>query len=298
MQHALKWLIVCAVVVTAQLSPAASVNDFAVYNRVDSSNNILLPGRLHIPADFAANPNVERPLIMFLHGSGASGTDNVAQLNSVIDNLLYTAKDRGAFLYAPQTDAGWSDSTILTWAMEMIDLAIAESHVDARRIYVTGYSMGGGGAWSFLNLFHDRVAATVPLAGVPPALEFDPAKLINEPIWAIHGRRDTNVPVEVTRDVIASLLTEAGLAEPTYIPALTQGPLRQYDFSPLALHYTEMSGGHNIPPAVYHPTLPPIQPAMYDWMFSQVQVPEPLAFVQASGAVIFLLRVRSSGRRV
>jgi pimeloyl-ACP methyl ester carboxylesterase len=206
-----------------------------------------------------------------------------------IDNLLYTAKDRGAFLYAPQTNVGWSDSTVLSWAMDMIDLAINERNVDPRRIYLTGYSMGGGGAWSFLNLFHDRVAATVPLAGVPPAPGFDPARLVNEPIWAIHGRRDTTVPVEVTRDVIGSFLTEAGLPEPAYLPALTQGPLRQYDFLPLNLHYTETPAGHSIAPTVYHPTLRPINPALYDWMFSQVQVPEPGTFVLGVGGIMALL---------
>ena len=37
---------------------AANVNDFQVYNYTDSGNNVILPGRLFVPADYAANPNV------------------------------------------------------------------------------------------------------------------------------------------------------------------------------------------------------------------------------------------------
>ena len=42
---------------------------------------------------------------------------------------------------------------------------------------------------------------------------------------------------------------------------------------------TELSGGHGITPAVYHPTANRV---LYDWMFSQVQVPEPATVLLAS----------------
>lgn len=139
-----------------------------------------------------------------------------------------------------------------------------------------------------------RIAATVPICGVPPAPGFDVEKLIDEPIWAFHGRRDATVSVTVTRDVIGSFLAEAGLPAPTYPAPLTQGPQVQYDFSPLNLRYTDMSGAHGITPNVYNAAL---NPQLYDWMFSQSQIPEPTTFHLAVIALYASLAGRRTGRK-
>ena len=254
---------------------AANVSDFLVDNYLDASNNILLPGRLHVPTEYATDPTTPRPLILFLHGSGESGTNNTSQVNGNIDNLLAAAKSRGAFLYAPQTNIGWANSTLLGYAMSMVDRAIADQSVDPNRIYVTGLSMGGGGAWNFLNQFPNRVAATVPICGVSPSLNFMPAQLLNEPIWAFHGRFDATVPTTVTRDIINTFLTLAGQPIPTYPPLNTFGPNVQFDFPPLDLHYTDYRGGHDIWSPVYNTS------ELYDWMFAHGDVPEPSTVVLA-----------------
>ncbi len=263
-----------AALVPAASACAANVSDFAVFNYLDNNGNVLLPGRLYVPTDFATNPNIPRPIILFFHGSGESGTNNTSQVNGNIDNLLTAAKNRGAFLYAPQTNFGWSDPTILSWAMTMVDRAITDYHADTDRFYVTGLSLGGGGTWNFLDLYPDRVAAAVPICGSPPAPYFQPATILHEPIWAFHGRFDSTVPVGVTRDIIDSLLTEAGQTPPTYLPPNTFAPHIQYDFPPLDLHYTDMRGGHGIWPEVYN-DFSIDNEYLYDWLFSHTQVPEP-----------------------
>jgi predicted peptidase len=251
---------------------AANVSDFINYSVVDGNNN-LLPGRLHIPADYATNPNIERPLLLFLHGGGESGTNNLAQINANIDNLLAAAKQRGAFLYAPQTNSGWgSGGPSIPNAITMIDRTIADFNVDTNRVYVTGLSLGGGGVWNVLYQFADRIAASVPICAVWPPPNFMPSDHLDEPIWAFHGRFDTVIPATATRDAINSLLTEAGLPHPTYPPLFSFGPNVQFDFPPLDLHYTDWRGSHGIWGEVYNPAT---NGALYDWLFSQSQVPEP-----------------------
>ena len=263
---------------------AASVNDFITYSYTD--NSPLLPGRLHVPTEYASDPSELRPLILFLHGSGESGTDNLKQINGNIDNLLTAAKAREAFLYAPQTNIGWEDPNMLAHAMTMIDRAIADRSVDPNRIYVTGLSMGGGGVWTFLNQFADRVAAAVPICGVYPSSAYMPSNIVNEPIWAFHGRSDKNVPVQVTRDVVNSLLIEAGLPIPTYTPSTNVfGPNILFQNPPLDLRYLDMRGDHGIWPTVYN------MPELYDWMFAHGAVPEPgtitLVFVACCGFAMY-----------
>src|SRR4051812_12664924 len=175
-------IVILSVFVIARSATPASISDFLSYSFLDNNNHPLLPGLLHVPAEYATDPTTPRPLILFFHGSGESGTNNVNQVNGNIDNLLAAAKARGAFLYAPQTNIGWENTTLFSDAMTMIDRAIAERDVDANRIYVTGLSMGGGGVWNFLNQFPDRVAAAVPICAVDPSSSFLPANVVNEPI--------------------------------------------------------------------------------------------------------------------
>jgi len=281
-------LLCFAALIPSQRLTAADPNEFLEYNYLDSGNNLLLPGRLYVPASYATTPQKFRPLILFLHGGGEWGTDNISQVNGNIDGLLAGAKARDAFLYAPQTHTGWSNTTVFDYTMSMIDRAISERSVDTNRIYVTGISMGGGGAWNFLNQFPDRVAATVPIAGVTPVPGFDYNRLLNEPIWAFHGRRDTTVPATVTRDVINNFLTLAGIPIPTYPELNTFGVDIKYDFPPLDLHYTDHRLTHVIWDRVY------TTPALYDWMFAHGVVPEPntAALLLVAGSIILARRSR------
>jgi predicted peptidase len=108
----------------------ASLNDFIDFSLRDGNNQVVLPGRLHVPAEFAQDPTKLRPLILFLHGTGEAGTDNLKQINGNIDNLLSAAKQRGAFLYAPQNVGSFANSIAITPTLTMIDRAITEFHAE------------------------------------------------------------------------------------------------------------------------------------------------------------------------
>ena len=167
---------------------AASVNDFIDFSLWNESNQVVFPGRLHVPAEFAQNPTAERPLILFLHGAGEAGTDNLKQINGNIDNLLSGAKQRGAFLYAPQNIGSFANSFAIDPTLTMIDRAIADFHVDPRRIYITGLSQGGGDVYYLVDQNPERFAAAVPIAGGFPFPAFMAAHLAGEPLWAFHRR--------------------------------------------------------------------------------------------------------------
>ncbi len=289
--RALSAFLVLTCLTVPQLATAASFSDFISYILRDETLYPLLPGVLHIPADYASDPTKPRPLILFFHGAGESGRDNRAQINGNIDNLLAAAKARNAFLYAPQTDVGWANTTLMSYAMEMIDRAIAERSVDPTRIYVTGLSMGGGGVWNFLNQFPDRVAASVPIAAVSPSASFVPGNIVDEPIWAFHARNDGTVSPTASRNVVNRLLNEAGQPLPSY-PALNNFAADfKFDDSLLDLHYTEYrTGGHGVWPHVYNTT------AMYDWLFAHTSVPEPGSLALAlMGLAIASRRRRALG---
>jgi predicted esterase len=266
---------------------AANASDFIDFSLRAADNSLLLPGRLYVPPE--ATSSAPRPLILFLHGAGESGTDNLAQINGNIDNLLAETKLRGAYLYAPQTNSGWANSTVLTQTMTMINQAIAEQQVDRSRIYITGLSMGGGGVGNMLTKYPARFAAAVPIAPVTPS-PLRPAQLLGQPMWDFHARDDATVAVSSSRIVINTIIQGAGQ------PALTFPPLNsttdfQYDNQLLDLHYTEFAiGGHGIWPMVYQ------RQDMYDWMFAHTLVPEPSALLLLATASFATLATRRRKR--
>jgi predicted peptidase len=280
-------LVVLAVGAFAAHSQAALISDFADFSLRNSRGALVLPGRLYIPPEAAATPATPRPLILFLHGAGEAGTNNSAQVNGNIDNLLAEAKRRGAYLYAPQSPGAWSDLTLTGRVMSMVDRALAEQHVDVNRLYVTGLSNGGGGTWNILSRYGERFAAGVPICGVTPASDFAPAKLVHQAIAAFHARNDGTVAVGTSRTVVNRILSAAALTAPLY-PSLASAPDFFYDAPGLDLHYVELrTGGHGIWGTVYN------TPALYDWMFAHtLAVPEPGALLVAAFACLGLGTIR------
>ncbi len=272
---------------------AADPNEFLVFDTPG------LPGRLYVPPEAQDSA---RPVILFLHGAGETGSDNRAQINGNIDNLLAAAKQRGAFLYAPQATSvagridNWSDSSRTTTVMTMLDRVLAEQNVDPNRVYVTGLSMGGGGAWTMASRYADRFAASVPIAGVSPAGDFNPGNLVGLPTWAFHARDDGVVSKNISRNVINRILSIAGESALTFPPNNDRSTTFEFVSDTLELNYTEWpTGGHGIWPRVYN------SPEVYDWMFSHRLVPEPssavllaIGVLAPAGEDVFRSAVQSS----
>lgn len=260
-------VVLSAALAVSPLAGAANVSDFLNFSHP------LAPGRLYVPPE-SVDPANPRPLILFLHGAGETGTDNLSQINSNIDNLLQGAKDNGAFLYAPQaTTFTWADSTRTANVMSMIDQALLDFNVDPNRLYVTGLSMGGGGVWNMLNRFHDRFAAGVPIAAVSPGGDFDPANLVGKPTWAFHARDDGVVSAIATRNVVNAVLSAASAPLINYPSGnLSHLSTTEYRNDIVGTNQTEWPfGGHGIWGPVYD------IPEMYDWMFSQSLNFDPVA---------------------
>ena len=270
----------CIVMLAGRVASAASLSDFVDFTMPNPDiGSPLLPRRSYVPPEAANGP---RPLILFLHGGGESGSNNTAQVNGNIDNLLSEAKRRGAYLYAPQTNSSWGDMITNGRVMSMVDRAIFEQSINTNRLYVTGLSRGGGGAWNFLSSYGDRFAAGVPICGIAPMTGFLSANLLDEPIWAFHARDDATVNVSNSRNRINGILAAAGQTPPEYPGS---GDF-QFDAATLDLHYTEYaSGGHGIWPRVY------ATPAMYDWLFAHA-IPEPGSLTLLASMALSLIARR------
>jgi len=162
------------------------------------------------------------PLILFLHGSGERGSDNTKQLTH-FPRRMATPERRAefpCFVLAPQcpSDGRWTHDTwgsrvSQRFADEPTDamkgaiaalLAVVREHpVDVDRIYLTGLSMGGYGAFELALRHPDWFAAVAPVCGGGD--EQRAARLAGLPLSVWHGDADSSVPVARSRAMVAAL---------------------------------------------------------------------------------------------
>jgi predicted peptidase len=101
---------------------------------------------------------------------------------------------------APGLDALSSHAETL---VQLIAALTREFSLDPDRVYLTGQSLGGGGAGDIISKRPDLFAAAVPLCGVGNPSRVAAARRLA--IWAFHGAQDPLVPVTASRDLVAAL---------------------------------------------------------------------------------------------
>lgn len=168
------------------------------------------------------------PLVIFLHGSGERGNDNKAQLkwgvlNFATDQMMMR---HPAIVVAPQCpyNQQWSNFTgfrskeglrleanpspSMKLLIGLIHQLIKQRPVDTSRIYITGLSMGGFGAYDAIERYPHLFAAAIPVAGGG-----DPTRaalIAHLPLWDFHGAEDAAVDPRLSRVMISALWKAGG----------------------------------------------------------------------------------------
>ncbi len=255
-------LTIACLVTTSNASTAAEVplDQYTEQTFVDA-NGETHRYRLLFPAAYDKETDKKYPLVLFLHGAGERGDDNVAQLKH--GAAEFARADRRAeypcFVLVPQVpkeqkwvDTDWtvaegtgtfpeSHSPAYAAAIGAVKSWIDSGRVDPSRVYVTGLSMGGYGTWYASAASKDLFAAAVPICGGG-----DPTwanRYQGMPIWTFHGTEDNAVPVGRSREMIEAL-TQVG-------------------HKPEAIYTPYEGGGHNVWSETYR------RDDLFRWLFSQ-----------------------------
>ena len=93
--------------------------------------------------------------------------------------------------------------------------------IDSNRIYVTGLSMGGLGAWDIVCRLPDKFAAAVPVCGAADTAQAERIKHV--PLWVFHGDNDTVVKTHRSRDMVAALRKAGGRPIYSELPKVGHG---------------------------------------------------------------------------
>ncbi len=168
----------------------------------DEPNSAPFGYYIYLPDDHTLDPRKQSPLILFLHGQGEIG-NGTTNLSRVLRNGPPRMIERGekieAVIVSPQLTIGsWQKQRdgidIPADLNRLVRLVTAQYNIDVNRIYITGLSLGGGGAWNYARLYADEVAAVVPVCGVGTS-GVNMSDLSNIGVWAFHASGDRVVPI-------------------------------------------------------------------------------------------------------
>lgn len=183
----------------------------------------------------------KKPLIIFLHGSGEKGTD--IELVKVHGPFKYLkTHELDAYVLAPQCPENeyWNSEVLYRLILKVQK----ENNIDPNRIYLTGLSMGGWGAWNLAFAHPDMFAAVVPIAGfVDRVPMIENCKIAKVPIRIFHGLLDDVVDVDYSITIYKKLKScNADIALTIFDDAGHESWTRVYD-----------------------------NKQIYDWMFQQIK---------------------------
>ncbi|KKK88242.1 hypothetical protein LCGC14_2745160, partial [marine sediment metagenome] len=90
-------------------------------------------------------------------------------------------------------------------ALEAIRDVRKHYNIDPDRIYITGESIGGGGAWRMVARYPNLFAAALIGKGWTWTSRLNLENVSNLPIWVYHGAKDRPVPVDESRMAVRFL---------------------------------------------------------------------------------------------
>ncbi len=154
---------------------------------------------LSVPITY--QPEKGYALVVCLHGAGFTGEAYLERWQSRLGDDYIVA--------CPTYPAGaWFTRRAEEVVLAVIRTLQRQYHLDPDRIFLTGMSNGGIGAW-LIGMHHaPRFAGIAPMAGgLDDVLMPFLANLRNTPVYMIHGAKDRVMPVELSRSISKELST-------------------------------------------------------------------------------------------
>ncbi len=170
---------------------------------------------VYLPEGYEAQPRKEWPLILFLIGSGDRGPDVYLFAKNGPFQFVREKAPLPFVIVAPMLDVS---TEFRSFPEAYLDGVMAEIRagyrVDAKRLYLTGLSMGGEACYRYALHRPQDFAAVAPLAAFDARFNPEAARegfaplaeplgrLKGLPIWAIHGADDIVVPLSAAQATV------------------------------------------------------------------------------------------------
>ncbi|MDC0707948.1 alpha/beta fold hydrolase [Stigmatella sp. ncwal1] len=153
---------------------------------------------VYLPPGYTEGSNW--PVVFFLHGMGQRGNGGTTELKRVRElgpqrYIDQQGKDYPFVLISPQAgpSSTWSPYEAEYYLNPFLNHILATYKVDPRRVYMTGLSLGGGGAFSYSMVYPSKLAGIVAVC--PTSWPGNPSYAngmiaAGLPIWAAQAVND------------------------------------------------------------------------------------------------------------
>lgn len=160
-------------------------------------DGMILRFTISVPVDYSKG--TLHPLVVALH---YGGTVTPFYGRGILERLVAPAlAPLNAVIVAPDSISGrWTNTTNEAAVMDIVDRLVTTYEIDTKKLLVTGYSMGGQGAWYLAGRNQDRFSAAIPISARP----YDGISW-KIPLYVIHSRQDEVIPFDLTRRFVESL---------------------------------------------------------------------------------------------
>jgi len=224
-KFALQWSLLLSIALLgastlqAQTEPVKTGFVNAVYQDAAGEHRYVV----FVPRNYS--PEKKYPVILFLHGAGERGNDGLKQTQVGLGPIVKQNEATFPFVVVfPQAEnmkesllAGWlADSDDGQRAIKILDTVMKDYSINPAQQILTGWSMGGYGAWSQAAANPQRWSAVAPLAGGGKT-EWA-AKLKETPIWAFHGANDRAILPAESEQMINAIKQAGGTPRFTLVP--------------------------------------------------------------------------------
>ena len=201
--------VVAESVADAKLQSTVSTSTFTTnlrqaqgeYNSTAESRKVQF--LIYRPEEAMKYPDKKYPILFFLGGNGEIAA--VGQINMIRNGSL------PEFLSNPNNNVPMMvmsiQHTVADWNAQLIDEGISYALTtypsDPKKLYLTGISGGGFGAWRYAIAFPDKLAAMIPISGGGDTGQA--CKIKNVPVWAFTNKTDPIVNVSGTSNMITAI---------------------------------------------------------------------------------------------
>lgn len=192
-----------------QKIPAAR---YKAYEYIDRENSMIFPYR------FRRAPGGEKqPLVVYFHGAGAMGSENIRQYVEYLSIARYL-RGHNCNILLPQCPEGLNQNDEFPQMERYIDAVDAliwrldkRNPIDLNRIYCIGTSLGGSMVWEMAYRHPRRIAAGLAVMGIfmdyalylnaveseqnSSFLFPDFSRMRDVPLWIAHAADDLNVSI-------------------------------------------------------------------------------------------------------
>lgn len=195
---------------------------------VAAASKTLQPNALvYLPAKYDSSRRKKWPLLVWLHGASGRGSNLDIVKRYGPPRVAEATGDFPFVVVSPQCTPGqlWSDAAAIVALTDQIERSF---RIDRKKIYLTGLSMGGGGAWFVASKFPDRYAAVAPMCGPTQPKDWAPG-LRNVKIWCFHGEKDELIPVDRSRDMVDAIRRLGGKPKLTILKGQPHDITREYE---------------------------------------------------------------------